>query len=70
MKIRCNAYIIENNSIKEVEVLKITSDFVTVRYKTLIPDGKFGSIENNGGLRLRKNKVYKTKNDAEKYLKK
>lgn len=58
------AYIIENNKIKEVEVIKVTRDFVTVRYKTFLPD-RFGrTFESNGGIRLRKSRVFETENEA------
>ena len=63
-----NAYIIENNKIKQVEIIKSTRDFITVRYKTYLPDNRGYSVETNGGIRLRKNRVYESKEDAEKVL--
>lgn len=62
------AYIIESNKIKEVEVIKITRDFITVRYKTYLPS-KFGNtFESTGGLRLRKSRVFEDELSAKKYL--
>ena len=69
MKIGDIAYIIENKTIKEVEILKTTIDFVTVRYKTYLP-GRFGqTFQSNGGFRLRKSRVFLTKEEAEKNIK-
>lgn len=69
MKQGDKAYIIESNKIKEVEVIKITRDFITVRYKTYLPN-KFGkTFESTGGLRLRKSRVFETELKAQQHLK-
>ena len=68
MKIGEIAYIIENKTIKEVEIIKTTTDFVTVRYKTYLP-GRFGqTFQSNGGFRLRKSRVYTSKEEAKQNL--
>lgn len=64
MKISDTAYIIENNKIKEVEVIKVTRDYVTVRYKTFLPDRYGRTFESNGGIRLRKSRVFETEDQA------
>lgn len=68
MNDKITAYIIDTNTIREVEVIKITNDFVTVRYKTHLPDSYGMSFEVNGGMRLRKSRVFKTKEEAQNFL--
>lgn len=56
-------YYIDTNKVKEAEVIKITRDFVTLRYKSYV-----NYHESNGGLRLRVSKIYKTKEEAERCI--
>ena len=58
-------YYIDTNKVNEAEVIKITRDFVTLRYKSYLNNG----YETNGGLRIRRSKVFPTKEQAEKYIK-
>ena len=65
------AYIIETNDyIREVEVVKEAAGFVTVRYdytdSHYIDSGNH--LSSKGGLRLRRNRIYESKEAAEKYL--
>lgn len=67
MKVGDKVYYIESKKVKEAEVIKITRDFVTLRYKTYVPSDRYGGhSETNGGIRLRISKVYPTKQEAEK----
>lgn len=69
MKIGDKVYYIESKKVKEAEVIKITRDFVTLRYKSYVPSGQFGGhMETNGGIRLRISKVFSKKEDAEKNI--
>ena len=70
MKIGDKAYIIENNNIKEVEVIKITRDFVTVKYNTYLPDKYGRTFASTGGLRLRKSRVFETEDEAKRNINK
>ena len=63
MQIGDKVFYIENRTVKEAEVIKVTRDFVTLRYKSYV-----NYHESNGGLRLRASKVYKTKEEAEKHI--
>ena len=58
-------YYIDTNKVKEAEVIKITRDFVTLRYKSYLNNG----YETNGGLRIRTSKVFTSKEKAEKHIK-
>ncbi len=73
MKPGDKAYIIEtNNNIREVEVIKESGGFVTVRYEYTDPhyiSGGKHHIKAKGGMRLRRNRVYRTKEEAEKAIK-
>ncbi len=73
MKTGETAYIIEtNNQIREVEIIKIVGDFVTLRYGYVDPhyiEGGKHHISAKGGIRLRKSRVFETKEAAEKYIK-
>ena len=63
-------YYVDTNKVKEAEVIKITRDFVTLRYKSYVPSDQYGGhMETNGGLRIRRSKAYSTKEEAEKYIK-
>ena len=42
MKVGDKVYYIESKKVKEAEVIKITRDFVTLRYKTYVPSGQHG----------------------------
>ena len=69
MKVGDKVYYIESKKVKEAEVIKLTRDFVTLRYKSYVPSGQYGGhMETNGGIRLRISKVYPTKQEAEKYV--
>lgn len=69
MKVGDKVYYIESKKVKEAEVIKITRDFVTLRYKSYVPSGQYGGhMETNGGIRLRISKVYPTKQEAEKHV--
>ena len=61
-------YIIEtNNQIREVKVIKATGGFVTVKYCYTEPhyiDGGNHHISGVGGIRLRNNRVFKSRKDA------
>ena len=67
------AYIIETNDyIREVEVVKEAAGFVTVRYDytdSHYIDGGRHHLSSKGGFRLRKNRIYESREAAEKYLK-
>lgn len=53
------AWILESNRIvREVEILKITRDFITVRV-----------LNTETAMRLRKSRVFKTKEEAERLIK-
>ena len=69
MQIGDKVYYIENKKVKEAEVIKITRDFVTLRYKSYVAADRYGDhMETNGGIRLRISKVYPRKQEAEKYV--
>ena len=57
-------YYIDTNKVKEAEVIKITRDFVTLRYKSYLNN----RYETNGGLRIRRNRAFTSKEEAEKYI--
>ena len=73
MKPGDTAYIIEtNNQIREVEIIKIVGDFVTLRYGYVDPhyiEGGKHHVSAKGGMRLRKSRVFETKEAAEAYIK-
>ena len=62
-------YIETNNSIRKATVVSISGDFVTLRYGTTdshyISGGKH-HLESAGGIRLRKSKLFSSKEEAEK----
>ena len=70
MNVGDTVYFIENRKVKEAEVIKITRDFVTIRFRYVDPnsDPKH-TIYQNGGLRLRRSRIFKTKEEAEKTIK-
>ena len=57
-------YYIDTNKVKEAEVIKITRDFVTLRYKSNLNN----RYETNGGLRIRTSKAFASKEEAENIL--
>ena len=65
MKVGDTVYIIENRIVKPVKVVKITRDFITIKYDTYIPDGGFGHMKKPGGIRLRRSRIFETEKDAE-----
>ena len=68
------AYIVEtNNHIREVEVIKASGGFITVKYRYTDPhyiNGGKHHISGVGGMRLRNNRIFKTRKDAEDYISK
>ena len=64
-------YIETNNSIRKATVVSISGDFVTLRYGTTdshyISGGKH-HLESSGGIRLRKSKLFSSKEEAEKCI--
>ncbi len=69
MKTGDAVYIVETSSVKQVDVLKVSGDFVTVKYKTYLPADNFGHIEKTGGIRIRRTRVFESKEAAEAYIK-
>lgn len=65
MKVGDLVYYIDTNKVKEAEVIKITRDFVTLRYKSYLNN----RYETNGGLRIRTSKVFTSKEEAERNIK-
>ena len=66
-------YIETNNKIKEAKIVSINGEFVTLRYGTTdshyINGGKH-HLEATGGIRLRKSKLFPSKEKAEEFIKK
>ena len=63
-------YYIENGDISQAEVIRISRDFVTLRYDIKI----MLSFENpeyilNGGFRIQRRRVYATREEAQEVLK-
>lgn len=73
MKPGDKAYIIEtNNQIREVEIIKIVGDFVTLRYDYTDPhyiSGGRHHITSKGGMRLRKGRAFQSREAAEEHIK-
>ena len=66
MKIGDTVYYVENRQVVKAEIIKITRDFVTLRFRYRDPNSLPGhDVYNYGGLRLRITKVFKTKEEAE-----
>jgi len=71
MKQGDTAYYIENGEVREAEVVKMTRDFVTLRYRYRDPNSSpRETVYHYGGLRLRTSKVFESKEEAENSLKK
>lgn len=69
MNIGDTVYFVENRSVREAEVIKITRDFITIRFQYRDPNsGPRDNVYQNGGLRLRKSRVFETKEEAEKTI--
>ena len=64
-------YIETNNSIRKATVVSISGDFVTLKYGTTdshyISGGKH-HLDSAGGIRLRKSKLFSSKEEAEKCI--
>ncbi len=59
----------ENRSVREAEVIKITRDFITIRFQYRDPNsGPRDDVYQIGGLRLRKSRIFETKAEAEKSI--
>ena len=66
-------YIETNNKIKEATVVSVNGEFVTLRYETTDPhyiNGGKHHLEATGGIRLRKSKLFPSKEKAEEFIKK
>ena len=72
MKVGNTVYFIESNdSIRSAEIIKISGDFVTLRYTYNDPhyiNGGKHHISVNGGIRLRKCRLFSTEDEAKKYI--
>ena len=69
MNIGDTVYFVENRSVREAEVIKVTRDFITIRFQYRDPNsGPRDDVCQNGGLRLRKSRVFETKEEAEKTI--
>ena len=70
MKQGDTVYYIENGTVRGAEVMKLTRDFVTLRYRYRDPNsGPRETVYHYGGLRLRTSKVFERREDAEKAAK-
>ena len=73
MKNGDTVYFVEtNNVIREAEVINVSNDFVTLKYDVIDPhyiSGGKGHINVPGGIRLRRTKVFSSRNEADVYLK-
>ena len=66
MKQGDKVYYIDVNTVKEAEVLKIAGGFVTLRFQYPDPNSAPGHVVyQNGGIRLRQNRVFETQQEAE-----
>ena len=66
-------YIETNNKIKEAEIVSISGEFITLKYGTTDPhyiNGRKHHLEATGGIRLRKSKLFPSKEKAEEFIKK
>ena len=71
MKQGDTVYYIENGEVRDAEVIKTTRDFVTLRYRYRDPNSSpRETVYHYGGLRLRTSKVFGSREEAEKSLKK
>ncbi|MBR0420817.1 MAG: hypothetical protein IJI66_16770 [Erysipelotrichaceae bacterium] len=69
MKPGDKAYFVETGNVREAEVLKINGDFVTLRFRYPDPNsGPRHTVYQNGGLRLRKSRVFESKEEAQKSI--
>ena len=74
MKIGDIVYYIEtNNQIKEAQIIAISGEFCTIKYGKVDPhyiNGGKKHLEATGGIRLRKSKLFPSKEKAEEFIKK
>lgn len=69
MNVGESVYYIENRTVKEAEVIRITRDFVTIRFQYADSNsGPRNTEYRNGGLRLRRSRLFETKEEAEKSI--
>jgi len=70
MKAGDTVYFVENRSVRKAEVFKLAGDFVTLRFQYRDPNSGPGKgVYHNGGIRLRKSRVFKSKEEAERSIK-
>ena len=65
-------YIETNNKIKEATVVSVNGEFITLGYGTIDPhyiNGGKHHLEAVGGIRLRKSKLFPSKEKAEEFIK-
>ena len=71
MKQGDTVYYIENGEVRDAKVVKATRDFVTLRYRYRDPNSSpKETVYHYGGLRLRTGRVFETKEEAERSMKK
>lgn len=66
-------FIETNNSIRRATVVSINGDFVTLKYGAVDPhyiNGGKHHLEATGGIRLRKSRLFSSKEKAEEFIKK
>ena len=66
-------YIETNNKIKEATIVSVNGEFITLRYGTTDPhyiNGGKHHLEATGGIRLRKSRLFPSKEKAEEFIKK
>ena len=70
MKVGDTVYFVENRSVREAEVFKLAGDFVTLRFQYRDPNSSpREDVYHNGGLRLRKSRIFESKEEAERSIK-
>ena len=65
-------YIETNNQIKEAQIVAVSGEFCTIKYGKIDPhyiSGGKKHLEAAGGIRLRKTKLFPSKNKAEEFIK-
>ena len=69
MKAGDKVYYNRNGQPAEAEIIRISGDYVTLRYYVTVWIGNDNPYFNmHGGFRLRKNRVYPSKKEAEKAI--
>ena len=67
MNVGDTVYFVENRQVRQAEVMKITKDFVTIRFQYVDPNSGPRKTEyKNGGLRLRRSRLFESKEEAER----